>query len=157
VQTLTAMMSAPGWEEAWLPTSDIVELLLATPPADLEGYCEHSIRFARVYYGSKYPLNEAAIRAIVTEAFERSYYPAGRLRQLAATLTLGSWTEELKSVQVPTLVINGDADPLVPVAGGQALAAAIPGSTLMIVEGMGHSVPEAEAPRILGAILQHVK
>jgi pimeloyl-ACP methyl ester carboxylesterase len=63
----------------------------------------------------------------------------------------------LKAVHVPTLVIHGDADPVVPVEGGKALAEAIPEAELMIVDGMGHSIPETEAQKILSAIMQHAK
>ena len=77
------------------------------------------------------------------------------MRQLAAILASGSRKEALKSVTVPTLVIHGDADPLLPVEGGIDTAESIPGAELMIVEGMGHSLPVEVAPRIIEAIVRH--
>lgn len=67
----------------------------------------------------------------------------------------GNRKEALKSVQVPTLVIHGDADPLVPVEGGIDTANAIPGAELMIIEGMGHSLPPEVAPQVIEAIARH--
>jgi pimeloyl-ACP methyl ester carboxylesterase len=157
LRTLTTVMSSPGWQEAYVPSDEVLEYLLATPPTEREAYCEFKVQGAREICGPKYPINEEVVRRVIAEAFDRSYCPEGRLRQYAAILASGNWTESLKSVHVPTLVIHGDADPVVPVDGGKALAEAIPEAKLMIVDGMGHSIPEAEAQNILGAIMQHVK
>jgi len=157
LRTLTTVMSSPGWQEACVPSDEALECLLATPPAEREAYCEFKVQGARVICGPKYPLNERVVRRAYAEAFDRSYCPEGRQRQYAAILASGNWTESLKSVHVPTLVIHGDADPVVPVEGGKALAEAIPEAELMIVDGMGHSIPEAEAQQILSAIMQHAK
>jgi pimeloyl-ACP methyl ester carboxylesterase len=81
--------------------------------------------------------------------------PAGTSRQLAAVLASGSRKEALKSVRVPTLVIHGDIDPLVPVEGGIDTAEAIPGAQLLIIEGMGHDLPPVIWSRVLDAIVQH--
>ena len=54
-------------------------------------------------------------------------------------------------------VIHGDADVFIPVEGGKATAEALPNSNLLIVEGMGHTIPEAEGPRVFGVILEHAK
>ncbi len=48
-----------------------------------------------------------------------------------------------------------DADPLVPVEGGIDTADSIPGAELMIIEGMGHSLPAEVALRIIEAIVRH--
>ena len=58
-------------------------------------------------------------------------------------------------MKIPTLVIHGDADPLVPVEGGKDTANSIPGAKLVIIEGMGHSFPTEKVPQIIQAILQH--
>jgi pimeloyl-ACP methyl ester carboxylesterase len=81
--------------------------------------------------------------------------PAGFARQLAAILASGSRREALRTVTIPTLVIHGDADPLVPVEGGIDTADAIPGVELMIIEGMGHDLSPAVAPQVIEAIVRH--
>jgi pimeloyl-ACP methyl ester carboxylesterase len=61
----------------------------------------------------------------------------------------------LNRVKVPSLVIHGDADPLLKVDCGMATANAIPGSTLEIIPGMGHALPEAVWPQVIEAICAH--
>ena len=64
-------------------------------------------------------------------------------RQLLAILASGNRSEALGQIRVPTLVIHGTADPLLPFAAGEETAAVIPGARLEPVEGMGHEVPAA--------------
>jgi pimeloyl-ACP methyl ester carboxylesterase len=78
--------------------------------------------------------------------------PAGFARQLAAVYASGDRTPALRSLDVPALVVHGEADPLVPVAGGRATAAAIPGAELWTVAGMGHDIPRALWPELIGRI-----
>jgi pimeloyl-ACP methyl ester carboxylesterase len=52
-------------------------------------------------------------------------------------------------VKTPALVIHGSADPLVPVEGGKDTAACIPGAKLVLIEGMGHELPEGAWPQII--------
>ncbi|MEX1351404.1 MAG: alpha/beta hydrolase [Desulfobacterales bacterium] len=54
-------------------------------------------------------------------------------------------TNELGKLRVPSLVIQGDDDPLVPLAGGKATSEAIPNAKFMIVKGMGHVIPNLNA------------
>lgn len=62
---------------------------------------------------------------------------------LLAILASGNRSEALGQIRVPTLVIHGTADPLLPFAAGEETAAVIPGARLEPVEGMGHEVPAA--------------
>ena len=64
----------------------------------------------------------------------------------------GDRKQRLRSVQVPTLVIHGKNDPLVPVEGGVDTADAVPGARLLVIEGMGHDLPRGAWPQILDAI-----
>ena len=62
-----------------------------------------------------------------------------------------------KDIKTPTLVIHGDADPLIPVEAGKDTAQAIPSAELLIIEGMGHSIPNEAAPQIVEAIVHQTK
>jgi pimeloyl-ACP methyl ester carboxylesterase len=53
---------------------------------------------------------------------------------------------------VPTLVIHGLMDKMVHVSGGRATAAAIPGSELLLIDGMGHDLPAALYETFVSAI-----
>ena len=61
----------------------------------------------------------------------------------------------MSSIAVPTLVIHGTADPMFPLAHGRALAEAIPGATLLPLDGAGHGVDRADWPTIVPEILRH--
>jgi pimeloyl-ACP methyl ester carboxylesterase len=91
----------------------------------------------------------------VRSDFARSYYPQGFVRQMAAIVADGDRRAMLKRVTAPTLVIHGDADPLVPVEGGRDTAAHIRGAQLMIVPGMGHDLPLALVDTLADAVAAH--
>ena len=73
------------------------------------------------------------------------------------TLAAGNREPQLASVSAPTLVIHGDADPLIRVEGGHDTADAIPGARLLVIEGMGHDLPRPAWPRILDAVSEHTQ
>jgi pimeloyl-ACP methyl ester carboxylesterase len=58
---------------------------------------------------------------------------------------------------MPFLVIHGEDDPLVQVSGGQATAAAVPDSTLLLIPGMGHDLPEALWDQIINAVVANTE
>lgn len=66
-------------------------------------------------------------------------------------------SELVGSITAPTLVIHGTEDPMAPFEQGRALAAAIPGSVLVPIEGMGHTMPTPALPLIASAVLPHTK
>ncbi len=83
---------------------------------------------------------------------ERSWHPEGQNRQMMAIVADGDRTEELRSVDLPTLVVHGTHDPLVVPQGGQETADAIPGAELVWIDGMGHELPPGSWPTILDGI-----
>lgn len=155
VRTLTSIMSSTGDPQLPPPKPEAAAILVTPAPTDRAGYIESSIKTWRVLSGPGYPLDEDRTRERAGRSFDRGLSPDGTARQLAAIMASGSHKEALKSVQVPTLVIHGDADPLVPVEGGIDTADSIPGAELMIIEGMGHSLPPEVAPQVIEAIARH--
>ena len=83
------------------------------------------------------------LREIIGQSYDRMHYPPGFLRQLTGIIASGDRTAALASVDVPTLVIHGEVDPLIQVDGGEATAKAIPGAKLVTIAGMGHDFPPA--------------
>jgi pimeloyl-ACP methyl ester carboxylesterase len=102
-----------------------------------------------------YPASTDELRQRLGQSIRRAYTPAGTARQLLAIIASGDRRKLLRTIKVPTLVIHGAADPLVPLAAGRDTAQNIPGAELLVIEGMGHDFPEALMPRLAQAIAGH--
>ena len=89
-------------------------------------------------------------RERLERAYDRSYDPDARRRQLAAILETGNFCRESRRIKTPTLVLHGTEDPLIPIAGGRDVARCIANSRLVELQGMGHDL----APRFLNQIAQ---
>ena len=157
VRTLTSIMSTTG--ERGLPQAkpEVFAAISAPPPLTAEAFIETNVRFAELLRGFADAGEEADARARSIRAAARGLNPAGGARQLAAVIAASSRKEALAGVKAPTLVIHGVDDPLVPVEGGKATAAAIPGAKLILLERMGHTVPRALRPTIVDAIAAHAR
>jgi pimeloyl-ACP methyl ester carboxylesterase len=155
VRTLTSIMSSTGNPKLPQTKPEAMQVLLAPAASNRKEYITNELKAAKVLHGPKYPLNEDYVRNYAERSYDRCYHPQGFPRQLGAILASGSRNEALAKMKIPTLVIHGTADPLVPVEGGKDTAKSIPGAKLLIIEGMGHSLPVEVAPQIIQAILQH--
>jgi pimeloyl-ACP methyl ester carboxylesterase len=72
---------------------------------------------------------------------------------MAAIRGDGDRTERLSKLSVPTVVLHGADDPLVPPLGGEATAEAIPGAELRVIPGMGHDLPPGLYDTVIDAIV----
>ena len=157
LQTITSIMSSTGDPKLPAPTAEALSVLFSPSPTTRDGYITHHTRVLRVLRGPHFPEDEAGDADRAARNFERGINPAGVGRQLAAIFASGNRTAALANVETPTLVIHGDADPLVRVAGGRATAKAIAGAKLEILAGMGHTLPRALWPRIIDTIAAHAR
>jgi len=155
VRTLTSIMSSTGEPGLPPPTPEAMDILANRPPTDREGYIEDYVERWRVLNGQGLPYDEEASRELATRTFDRGLNLPGFARQLTAIIADGSRKQTLKSVTVPTLVIHGDADPLVPVECGIDTANSVPGSELLVIEGMGHTFPRQVWAQVIDAIVHH--
>ncbi len=155
VCTLTSIMSSTGEPGLPPPTPEAMDILANRPATDREGYIEDYVERWRVLNGQKLPYDEEASRELATRIFDRGLNLPGFARQLAAIIADGNRKQALKSVTVPTLVIHGDADPLVPVECGIDTANSVLGSELLIIEGMGHTFPRQVWAQVIDAIVRH--
>ena len=155
VLSLTSIMSTTGNPNLPQPKPEAMQVLLKPTPSEREAYIEESVKRWRVLYGSGFPYPTEKVRETAAALYDRSYYPQGMTRQLVAILATESRVSKLGSIKVPTLVIHGGDDPLVPVEGGKETAASIPGAELLIIEGMGHSLPIETWPQVVEAIAKN--
>jgi len=153
VRSLTSIMSMTGELEFGSPTPEAGEVLLAAPPTDRQAYIDNSVN-ARVWQSRRY-FDEKKVREDAARGFDRSFYPEGSARQLAAIYASGSRVEGLSELRVPTLVVHGTDDTLLQPDGGRRTAELVPGSSLLMLADMGHDLPEPLQPMITGAIAEH--
>lgn len=93
--------------------------------------------------GPAYPFPPGYIDALADEMWRRGVSWAGIERQRAAMARQAPWADRLAALDVPTVILHGTADPVVPVAAGRRLAELIGGSELVTVDGLGHTQPDA--------------
>ncbi len=152
VLSLTSIMSGPGGSDEVAPTPEGAAVLMTAPPATREERIELTMTIHRTLAGAGDQLDDAVERARAERAVDRAYYPLGVARQLVAILGAGSRLERLKLVRVPTLVVHGTDDVLVPIENGRRVAAAVPGARFLEVQGMGHDIPERVWSELVDAI-----
>jgi pimeloyl-ACP methyl ester carboxylesterase len=154
VLTLTSMMSATGEPEFGQSTLDALQALMTPLPADRDGYVRAATDNALIWASKRYR-DAAAAGELAAQSYDRSYYPEGGQRQLAALIAGGSRAEALRRLDVPTLVIHGLDDTLVTPSGGERTAALVPGARLLLLADMGHDRPEPLWPELCAAIVEH--
>ena len=157
VFSLTSIMGSTGNPDLPPSTREVRRALLSPIPPKREAYIEARIKRMRLLYGSGFPFDEQQAHTYVAASYDRSFYPQGFSRQLIAIRTNGNRKPKLTTIRVPTLVIHGAEDPLVPVEGGKDTAEAISNAKLLIIEGMGHSLPPETWPQIVDAITENAR
>ena len=157
VRSLTCISSTPSPDIGRARPLTLLRLLRAnpailtgTPPRGPADAGERLVRGHRVIGSPGYPVDETWRRHIGELMYRRGGFdPAARARQGAAILASGDRRPGLAALNIPTLVLHGQADPLIRPEAGRATAAAIPNVTLVILPGMGHDLPQALWPTII--------
>ena len=152
-KTLISIMSQPGELTVGQPTQEAMELIVTPAPSDRDEYIAFAPKW-QLWQSKKYRSDEVSRRNAIRD-FDRSNYPEGGPRQMAAIYASGSRAEGLQKLQVPTLVIHGTDDQLITPSGGERTAELIPNSTLLMVDDMGHDMPQPLWPLYLDAISKH--
>lgn len=156
--SLTSIMSTTGNRRLPRARKEAMRVLANRPMGgDSEDMIAYSINAARVIGSPGYPAAEDRLQRRVRSDYERGWYPQGVARQMAAIVADGDRRAMLKRITAPTLVIHGEDDPLVPVAGGRDTAASIAGARLLTIPGMGHDLPLALVDTLADAIAGHAR
>ena len=153
VLSMTSVMSAPGAIQGER-APDVTAAFTAPAARTRDEAAERHLAGLRAW-GSPACYDVARITADAHAAYDRCWDPEGRARQAMAVGTSPSRVQALGRLSVPTLVVHGDADRLVPLDDGRATAAAIPRARLEIVEGMGHDYPPQYWDRMVELISTH--
>jgi pimeloyl-ACP methyl ester carboxylesterase len=155
VLSLTSIMSTTGNPDLPQGKPDAIAAVVAPAPEERGAYVEHYVNVWRTIWSPGFPFEERRARTFMEESYDRSYCPQGMARQNIAILASGDRRPSLSSIKVPTLVIHGAEDPLIPVEGGKDTARVIPGAHLLIINGMGHDMPKGVWAEIAEAISKH--
>lgn len=150
LRSVTSIMSTTGNREVGQADPEAIGALLAPPPADRDAVIAQSVTAGKIFAGPLFEPELAADRA--ARSFDRSFHPVGAAFQIAAISASGDRTEQLQDVAVPFLVIHGQQDALIHVSGGHATHEAVPGADLLVLDAMGHDLPEPLWGQINGAI-----
>jgi pimeloyl-ACP methyl ester carboxylesterase len=157
-RSLVSIMSTSGRPGLPMGKPEAVAMLSAQPEGtEREQLIAHGIKLRTVISGPGYPTEPAAMRALVERNIDRRYYPPGAARQYLAIMASGPRVDLLKTVKVPTLVLHGEDDPLLPVECGRDVAALVPGAKIETFPGWGHDVPEQMVPKLVSTISSFCK
>jgi pimeloyl-ACP methyl ester carboxylesterase len=153
-ETLAVIFSSNN--QAGLPPPGIRQLfsVIKGPPpgSPRDVIITNAVRVSRIIGSPGYPTPEERIRADAIEGYDRSFYPIGIARHFDAILGSGSLLRYDRQITAPTVVIHGKADKLMRPTGGRAIAKAIPGARLVLIDGMGHELPEQLWDQVVGEL-----
>ena len=155
LRTITLIMAPSGDPKSPPPTAAAMANLIKPRPTDRESFVRSFVETWRVLAADHFPFDEVLTTWEGETSYERGINPPGVARQMLAIIASGDRLAKLHTLQVPTLVIHGTLDPLVRLEIGLEVAKTIPGATLVVIDGMGHSLPRGAWPQILDAIRRH--
>lgn len=158
VASLCSLMSSSGAAGLPGPRFAAWQAMLSRPAShalpDVEAFY---VRLFQAIGSPGHPMPEDELRARIREAAARGYHPVGTLRQVAAIAADTGRARELARLRLPTLVIHGEDDPLVPIACGEDCARRIPGACFERIAGMGHDLAPGVVQRLQALLLPFLK
>ena len=151
VLSLTSIMSTTGDVSVGGPDAAVLPHLLRPTATDRDEAIEGAVATSRAI-GSPELFDEERARKRAELQYDRCYFPRGVLQQMMAIMASGSRVEALRQIDINTLVVHGDADPLVNMSGGEHTAEVITGAELLILPGVGHDLPSVVWPQVIEAV-----
>lgn len=158
VLTLTSIMASSG--NPALPKGDQKAMkAMSTPPPNTEDPDTLATYLINIYKALGSLDDEPTLKKSALAHINRSWYPEGTTRQVAAVLIGDNCDRRaaLAKIEVPTMVVHGDMDPLVKLVCGEEVAAVIPNAELCVVKGMGHALSEKFIQTITDCIVKNAK
>ena len=157
VQSLTLVMTSSGAQGLPAPSSELLTLLARRDASNRTVALEQQADLLAALGSPTVSDDRELLLQQAELAYDRAFNPEGVQRQLLAILAEPSRVELLNRLRVPTLVVHGTADPLLPVMHGVHVAAHIKGSELKLIPGLAHRFQEAFKEPLLAAVLPHLQ
>ena len=156
VQSLTLIMSSSGAPGLPAPRPALLQLLAKRSAPNRQMALEQQADLLAALGSPQVTDDRAQLLREAQVSYDRAFNPDGVQRQILAILAEPSRVPLLNRLRVPTLVVHGTADPLLPVMHGVHLAAHIQGSQLKLIPGLAHRFQEAFKAPLLGAVLPYL-
>jgi len=157
VRTLTLMATSSGRLGLPPPHANVLRLMLGRPRGrvGLDEAVDYLVRLFQAIGSPAYPSSREDIARRARVSVQRAPVGTAIARQMAAIAIDADRTPMLRGLKVPTLILHGTADTLVPLAHGEALSRAMPQATFVRIEGWGHDLPEALANLFAERVARH--
>lgn len=152
VRSLTSIMSTTGRRTVGWQSPALLPTLIARRGPDREAYIAGSRKVWAIIGSPGFPKDPDDLERRGHETWDRGISREGTLRQMVAVVTQPDRTAQLRQLKMPALVIHGLADRMVHVSGGRSTAMSIPGSELLLIDGMGHDFPQPLFETIASAV-----
>jgi pimeloyl-ACP methyl ester carboxylesterase len=151
ILSLTSIMSTTGAFGKGMASFAVARQMVKPIPKGVSAL-ENSVNTRQMFASPAYPQTDEEVAAEVRREFQRSNYPAGYLRQMAAIRVAPNRKNLLRQLKLPTLIIHGNHDTLVDVSGGIETKKHVAHAKLVRFEGMGHTLPDALLERFADLI-----
>ncbi|MEN8692686.1 MAG: alpha/beta fold hydrolase [Desulfobacterales bacterium] len=151
VLSMTSIMSGSG------PVDPTLIDALWSVRKSREAFIQEWVEYVRQFGSTKYFEGDDYSRRIAAAAFDRCYSPDGANRQLLAIFSRKNTRDQVRTISVPTLVVHGAGDLLIPPARGRETAELIPGATFELIDGMGHDIPPGLGKPLAEIVLTHIR
>jgi pimeloyl-ACP methyl ester carboxylesterase len=157
-RSMVSIMSTSGRPGLPVGKPEALAMLTAQPEGpSRDQRVKYGIKLRQTIAGPGYPIPEAELRGFVEKNVDRRWYPEGGARQYLSIIASGDRVEQLKTIKVPTLVLHGEDDPLLPVACGRDVASLVPGAKIETFPGWGHDLPGGMIPTLVERISKFCK
>jgi pimeloyl-ACP methyl ester carboxylesterase len=158
VRSLGLIMTSAGSPMSSIPKWQVIRLAFDAPDKDApaEERLANEVRNISVINGPNFLPPVDQLRRRVEELRARSDYPQGMLRQFDAILGTGSLMRYTRRITAPTVVVHGSKDPMVRPRNGRNVARAIKHARYVVVDGMGHDLPEPVWRPIVEALTENM-
>ncbi len=154
-RSMVSIMSTSGRPGLPPGKPEALAMLTAQPEGpSREQRVKYGIKLRQTIAGAGYPPAEAELRAFVEKNVDRRWYPEGGARQYLSIIASGDRVEMLKKIKVPTLVLHGEDDPLLPVECGRDVARLVPAAEIQTYPGWGHDFPKGMIPTVIDRIVK---
>ena len=155
--SLTSIMSSSGNPNLPLGDDEVRMSFAAPLPPERDAAVAQYQRAWQAAGGPHFDSMDVGLARVSGQAIERGFPRDGFIRQLLAILRQQDRRAALAKLEVPGLVIHGNADPLVPLAAGEDTANAMAHGKLAVLDKLGHDLPDPMLPEIAGHIVEHIR